>query len=134
MSRQSPTHAALIRRLSRFLEGAPGWLQTRLPLEVPPDSVPEPDVSLIAQEPSPGHHPRTALLVVEVAETTHDLDGGLKAALYARAAVPLYWLIDVPGRTVEVRSEPAINCYRRCELTASPLSSRHLSQGARRLR
>jgi Uma2 family endonuclease len=115
VGRQSPSHAALIRRLCRYLGDASGWLQARFALEVPPDSAPEPDVSLIAQEPPPGHHPRTALLVVEVAESTHDLDRGVKAALYARAAVPCYWLIDVPGRTVEVRSEPATDGYRRCE-------------------
>ena len=90
----------------------------RLPLEVPPDSVPEPDLALIESEPSPDRHPRTALLVVEVAVSSHAIDRTVKAGLYARASVPIYWLVDVPGRAVEVRTDPGPSGYRACETYA----------------
>lgn len=116
VSPHSPAHATAIRRLARHLATAPGCLQVQLPLEVPPDCVPEPDVALLAEEPSPGRHPRTALLVVEVAGSSHAVDRGLKAALYARANVPTYWLVDLPGRAVEVRTQPGPDGYGRCDV------------------
>jgi len=115
-SPHSPDHAAVIERLTRHLAGAKARLRVQLPLEVPPDSVPEPDLALVEEEPSSERHPRTALLVVEVAVSSHEIDRGVKAALYARAGVPTYWLVDVPGRTVEVRTDPGPDGYRRCEV------------------
>jgi len=116
MSPQESEHATIIMRLTRHLAGAEAWLRVQLPLEVPPDSVPEPDLALVAGEPSPDRHPQTAVLVVEVSVSSHRIDRGVKAALYASAGVPVYWLIDVPGKTVEVRSDPGSDGYRRHEL------------------
>jgi Uma2 family endonuclease len=78
--------------------------------------MPEPDLALLAEEPPPGRHPRTALLTVEVAVSSHQVDRGAKAGMYARAGVPAYWPIDVPGRAVEVRTEPGPDGYGRCEV------------------
>ena len=111
VSPHSPAHAAVLRRIMRHIEGTPGWSQAQLPLEVPPDSAPEPDLALLAHEPPAGHHPRTALFVVEVAVTSHAVDRGLKVELYARAGVPVYWIVDVPARTIEVRTEPGRDGY-----------------------
>jgi hypothetical protein len=43
-------------------------------------------------------HPASALLVIEVAVTSLAIDLGRKAALYAAADVPEYWVVDVPGK------------------------------------
>ncbi len=65
--------------------------------------------------------------MVEVAVTSHRLDRGRKADLYAGANVPTYWLVDVPGRAIEVRTRPGADGYRSCEIygegsiVASPL-------------
>jgi Uma2 family endonuclease len=116
MSPQGPEHAAVVERLTRHFASAREWLRIQLPLEVPPDSEPEPDLALLDREASPKQHPRTAVLVVEVAVTSHNVDRGSKTALYARAGVPTYWLVDVPARAVEVRTEPSANGYGRCEV------------------
>jgi Uma2 family endonuclease len=116
MSPQSPDHAAVIEELERHFANAKARLRTQLPLKVPPDAEPEPDLALVAEKPPPGQHPRTALLTVEVAVTSHDADRGLKVRLYAKAGVPTYWLIDVPGRAVEVRTDPGPEGYGRCEI------------------
>jgi Uma2 family endonuclease len=116
MSPQSAQHAAVIERLTRHLARAHAWLRVQLPLEVPPDSVPEPDLALVEEEPSPGRHPRTASLVVEVSFSSPQIDRGIKADLYATAGVPTYWLIDVLGKAVEVRTDPGPDGYRRCEV------------------
>jgi Uma2 family endonuclease len=112
MSPQSPVHAALIARLTRHLAGARGWLCVQLPLEVPPDSEPEPDLALVGREPSPERHVRSAQLAVEVSVSTHKLDRGAKARLYARAGVPVYWVVDAPARSVEVYAHPQEGGYR----------------------
>ena len=52
------------------------------------------------------HHPRTALLVIEVAGESLRLDRKSKAALYARAGIPEYWIVNLAESTVEVHREP----------------------------
>lgn len=116
VSPQKPAHATIIERLTGHLAYAQARLRVQLPLEIPPDSVPEPDLALVADPSSPKRHPRTALLVVEVAVTSHGVDRDVKTGLYAKAGVPVYWLIDVPGKAVEVHTDPGPNGYRRCDV------------------
>jgi Uma2 family endonuclease len=116
MSPQGSNHAATIVRLTRHLASARAWLAVQVPLEAKPRSEPEPDLALSDAEPSFDHHFRTAVLVVEVAVTSHKKDRETKAIVYARACVPTFWLVDVPAETVEVRTEPGPDGYGRCEL------------------
>jgi Uma2 family endonuclease len=88
----------------------------QLPLEIKPGSEPESDLALIEGEPSSEHHPCAALLAVEVAVTSYEKDRGVKAAEYARVGVSTYWLVDIPGKAVEVRSDPGPEGYRHCVL------------------
>jgi Uma2 family endonuclease len=114
MSPPSPEHSLPIELLTRHLAGASAWLRVQLPLEIPPDSAPQPDLALTERRQPAGRHPRSALLAVEVAVSSHAIDRGVKARLYARAGIPTYWLVDIPGRAVEVRSEPRSGDYTRC--------------------
>src|SRR5690606_34182290 len=84
----------------------PGYMvRPQLPLDVPGDSMPEPDISVVTpDEHARPTHPRTALLVIEVAETSL-YDDRSKAAEYAAAGVPIYWIIDVKRRVMEVRTQ-----------------------------
>jgi Uma2 family endonuclease len=50
--------------------------------------------------------PTTAVLVVEVADTSLFLDTTTKAELYATAGVPEYWVIDVENRKLLVFRDP----------------------------
>jgi Uma2 family endonuclease len=115
VSPHSPEHARVIQELTAHLSSARAWLRVQLPLEPRPGSEPEPDLALMEQIPSPHRHPRTLLLAVEVAVSSHRRDREVKAGLYAGAGVPTYWLVDVPGRTVEVYSDPGPEGYRHCE-------------------
>jgi len=116
VSPQGAEHARVLTRLTAYLASAPARLGVQIPLEVEWGSLPEPDLTLTAGEPPPGCHPRTAMLAVEVAVSSQERDRGTKAYMYARAAVPLYWLVDVPAKTVEVRSDPGPQGYARCEI------------------
>jgi Uma2 family endonuclease len=46
-----------------------------------------------------------------VSFSSPQIDRGVKAALYARADVPIYWLVDVLGKAVEVRTSPGPEGY-----------------------
>jgi Uma2 family endonuclease len=53
------------------------------------------------------------LLAVEVSETTLGRDLGSKAADYARAGVPTYWVVDLAARVVHVMSDLTNGDYAR---------------------
>jgi Uma2 family endonuclease len=116
VSPQSPSHAAVVEALTEHFAHSGLRMRVQLPLRIPPDCEPEPDIALLAQRPPAGAHPDTALLVVEVAVTSHRLDRGRKAERYAQADIPAYWLVDVPGRAVEVRTQPGPHGYKHCEI------------------
>jgi Uma2 family endonuclease len=117
MSPQGDSHVTLIALLTRHFRMAQAWLMVQLPLETSGRSKPEPDLALIRDGSRPNWRcPGAALLVVEVAVTSHRKDRGKKLEIYAQAGVPTYWLVDVPGRTVEVRSDPGPEGYGRCVL------------------
>jgi Uma2 family endonuclease len=116
MSPQGASHASVIWRLTRHLSGARAWLGVQLPLELRPGSEPEPDLALVERKPSSRLHPSHALLAVEVAVTSHGKDRDKKSVIYARAGIGTYWLVDVPGQAVEVRSDPGPRGYGRCQV------------------
>lgn len=120
MSPQSREHAAVIETLTGHFANADARLRVQLPLEVAPDSEPEPDIALVAPGSPRGEHPRTALLVVEVAVSSQRIDREVKGRLYALAGIPTYWLIDVPARSVEVYGEPHADGYRQCRRHSAP--------------
>jgi Uma2 family endonuclease len=72
--------------------------------------LPEPD---IAARPLQGpwrnerRHPRVdeMLLVIEVSATSQYLDRR-KVRLYAQAGTPVYWIVDIPSRSVTVHQGP----------------------------
>jgi Uma2 family endonuclease len=72
------------------------------------ESDPQPDVAVI-----PGRledyadHPSTALLVVEIADSTLDYDRTTKVELYASAGILDYWVVDVVGRRLFVYRDPS---------------------------
>ena len=50
-------------------------------------------------------------LVVEVSDTSLIFDLTTKAALYARAGIPEYWVLDIQGRRLVVHREPIAGRY-----------------------
>lgn len=72
------------------------------------DSDPEPDIALVA-----GHwrdfaatHPTTALLIVEIADSSLAYDRTRKTRAYARARVADYWIVNLVDRQVEIYRRP----------------------------
>jgi Uma2 family endonuclease len=104
----NPPHAETVSRLTELLVPAlRGRFRLRIQSSfvVSDDSEPEPDVAVVALGNYNAEHPRTALLVIEVSDSTLRLDRR-KAALYALAGVPEYWIVNLRARTVEVYTSP----------------------------
>jgi Uma2 family endonuclease len=102
-------HVGTVDAVAEYLRAAFGslhWVRMQFPLKLGPRSNPEPDVAVV--EHPRGHytdHPTTALMVVEVTDTTLRLDRR-KVGLYASAGIAEYWLINLPAEEVEVYRNP----------------------------
>lgn len=68
------------------------------------------------------HHPRgyALLLAVEVSDSTAGFDLTRKAAIYANAGVPEYWVLDLPRRWSAVPRNPDGPVYRLVPLFSAP--------------
>jgi Uma2 family endonuclease len=79
-----------------------------MPLIIDPDSEPEPDLAVVQGIPDDysDHHPASALLVIEVADSSLSLDRDRKRSLYARVGIPEYWIVNLTERCLEVYREP----------------------------
>ena len=70
---------------------------------------PEPDIAVVPGGPrdyTTTGHPTTALLIVEISETTLAYDRSRKASLYARAKIADYWIVNLLHGRLEVRRTP----------------------------
>ena len=68
---------------------------------------PLPDIAVVDGPPrAHARHPRTALLIVEIADTSLAMDLGQKASLYAAAGIADYWVIDVNDRRLHLFRNP----------------------------
>jgi Uma2 family endonuclease len=117
MSPEGPVHAGAIDLCAEALRrafGAGHTVRVQHPLAIEPDDEPEPDVAVVRGGPREhlADHPREAVLVVEVADSSLEYDRGEKARLYARAGFPEYWIVNLIDRSVEIHREPAPGGYR----------------------
>lgn len=94
---------------------SPGWYADAQEPITLATSEPEPDVTVVRgrRRQHLDHHPgaEDIGLVVEVADSSLALDRGLKKRTYADAGIPVYWIINLAERKVEVYSEPAASDY-----------------------
>ena len=140
---QGSSHMAVVVHIGQLLNAAfgPGW-HARLqgPLALDDASEPEPDVAIVtgAALDYRHAHPTTAALVVEVAESSLRLDRRFKAALYARAGLQEYWIVNLHDRALEIYRDPQPDhqadlgaAYRSVEIVrppavVNPLAAPHL--------
>jgi Uma2 family endonuclease len=99
----------LVRALTRLIPD--GWhVAPEAPLGLDELRVPEPDVMIVRGQPDdyPERPPTAAAvsLVIEVADTSLRKDVGRMLAAYATAGVPVYWIINLPARQIEVYTDP----------------------------
>jgi Uma2 family endonuclease len=97
-----------------------GWsfVNAAAPIDVAPEdnptNEPVPDLIVLRQDDShftSNPKPQDLRLVVEIADTSLSFDLNVKAALYARAGVIEYWVLDVAGRRLLVHRNPRSGVY-----------------------
>lgn len=108
----NPAHALAIENGQAALQPLlpAGWrLRVQLPITTG-DSEPEPDLAIVRHGRGQRRraHPRPAdiALVIEVSDTTLAQDRRLKWAIYGRAGIPFYWVVNLPDRRIEAFGEP----------------------------
>lgn len=111
MGHNAPHGGSVTRLNARLVRLAPPeWVpRCQLPITLS-DSEPEPD-GVIARGDEPtfdGRHPlpEEIGLVVEVADSTRYSDRREKGRMYARAGLPVYWIVNLVDRVVEVYTDP----------------------------
>jgi len=107
-------HTRILRRLADALDSlALGFEPLIAPsVRMEPDSAPEPDIVVTSEPLGERMVPVASVrLIVEVAHSTAPFDMTRKAALYARYAVPEYWVVDLDARRVHQMWQPADSRY-----------------------
>jgi len=109
---RNPPHDATIHVISKVLaESLPLNWDLRIQSAITtPDSEPGPDLSVVRGTPRDyvDHHPAPGEigLLIEVGDSSLDHDRTMKGRAYARAAIPVYWIINLADRQVEVYTDP----------------------------
>ncbi len=111
MSPQNPRHAGasdLTETAVRAVFPAGFLVRIQKPLALGELSEPEPDIAVVPGGPRAyvNEHPRGAALVVEIADSSLKYDQERKAALYARAGIPEYWILNLIERILLVHRDP----------------------------
>jgi Uma2 family endonuclease len=109
----NPQHAGVVDVANEAIAALlpAGWTtRSQLPVRLPGDNAPEPDVVVV---PSPkqqymARHPtdKDVAIVVEVSDTSLDEDRRLKIPQYAKAKLAVYWIVNLVDRRVEVYTQP----------------------------
>ncbi|MEM0326364.1 MAG: Uma2 family endonuclease [Desulfurococcaceae archaeon] len=132
-------HAACVNRLNQLLAERTRGLaivSVQNPIALDSYNEPQPDIALLALRDDfyAAHHPRPedVLLIIEVAESSLEGDRNLKLPLYAKAAIPEVWLVNLAdgelesyrqaGATARSRSTSPHRLWPRNGCRASPSS------------
>jgi Uma2 family endonuclease len=111
MAAQKDEHAmslTLTEEAARQMFGKGYTYRVQMPLNVAANSEPEPDLVVVRGLPrTVRKHPTTAVLLVEISETTLLYDRR-KASLYASRGIRDYWIVNLIDRVVEVRRKPVV--------------------------
>jgi Uma2 family endonuclease len=109
MTPQGDEHVAVIQVLTGVLAPVAADFRLRVQGPVPAGqwSKPEPDLAIVGL---PGGAWTTADVVIEVV-VTQRRQARVKERIYAAAAIPELWVVDVPARAVEVLTGPRPEGY-----------------------
>jgi len=110
---KNPPHVFAQNRLVRFFQSfaLQGWfVEQNQPVTLGEKSVPEPDLKVVrgTDEGFRKKRPQASdiSLVVEVSDSSLPLDTRRVLENYARANIPVYWVVNIPDARIEVYSDP----------------------------
>lgn len=103
-------HLSLLGLQKIFVQGF--TVRCQAPLALGTSHRPEPDLAVVAGSPRDfTRTPSTAVLVLEISDSTLQTDREIKAAIYAHAEIAEYWILNLSERTLEVHREPRNGRY-----------------------
>ncbi len=110
--KMNPPHAGAILLATEVIRGfmPTGYvLRAQLPLVLSLDTDPIPDLAIVtgSVREAVSNHPKSAVYVLEVSDTTIDTDLTVKAELYATAGIQDYWVLNLNKRQLHVLRDPA---------------------------
>lgn len=112
MSRNPPHDSTISRMNKYFLRSITTPCEVRVQSAITlADSEPEPDFAITqpSADEYESHHPTPLeiYLVIEIADSTLDTDRSDKARIYARSLIPIYWIVNLVDRQIEVYTQPS---------------------------
>ena len=92
-------------------------VRCQVTLRLEGDFSPDPDFTLLRYREGGYNRSRRpsaedVLLIIEIADSSLELDLGRKALAYARAGVLELWVVDLPHRQIHVLIQPSADGYR----------------------
>lgn len=119
VSPQGVRHAVTVMALDRLFRKLAEPEKTvicQVPLIVDETNEPEPDLAVLdgrlVDFAQTGFLIEKTALIIEVADSTVSFDRRIKLALYAEHGVFEYWIVNIPGKVVEVYRDPVGAEYR----------------------
>jgi Uma2 family endonuclease len=111
MPNPKPPHSGVLSMVNTWARGvfaAGHSVRVQMPLEIGGDTEPNPDLAVVvgSDRDFVVVNPTTAVLIVEVSDSTLFTDVTTKAEKYATAGVQDYWVIDLEHRELVVFRDP----------------------------
>lgn len=112
MMTRMPPHDVALRLVAKALDRIlPSGFDLRVQSAVAlSGSMPEPDCAIVVGDIRRyrDHHPAPGEieLVIEVSDSSLQLDRTWKSRIYGRDQVPCYWIVNLPDRTLEICTDP----------------------------
>jgi Uma2 family endonuclease len=134
MIAKGTAHRSAVGRTDKLLQNRLGnraWVSIQDPITLNEQSEPEPDIAVVKVDPLDyaDHHPAPSevYLIIEVANSSLQLDCETKAKAYSQAGITDYWVLDVVNRQLHVFREPTQTGYKNIvilaeDATISPLA------------
>ncbi|HEX5370577.1 MAG TPA: Uma2 family endonuclease [Dehalococcoidia bacterium] len=111
-------HSGTVKRLNALLMrrfGSVAVIGVQDPVRIGSLSEPEPDISVLKARAdfytSRNPSAEDVLLLIEVSDSSLKIDPSIKLPIYASAAIPEVWLVDLTSDAIEVFSEPPGSSY-----------------------
>ena len=133
---KNPMHFTVTRRCARTIERLlpNGWhVRTEGPIRIPDYDEPEPDIAVVRgdddvyEQRHPG--PGDIALIIEVADSSLSRDRGEKRDIYARAGIPVYWIINLVDVQIETYCRPTEATFPTAAVLRAPDSAELVLEG-----
>jgi Uma2 family endonuclease len=118
---KNPPHSWCTKALINTVPGLipPGFTwRVEQPVRIPEYDEPEPDFAVVrgTDDDYEDRHPEPAdvALLIEVSESSRPRDRGKKLSVFARSRIPVYWIINLAERRIEVYTDPRPDGYGLC--------------------